>query len=420
MKNLRLTNYILVVAFLLPIWAMAGNLVGNGGIFLKCEALGPGASDSTYSLLDFVERASGSFQLDSDLETRSGSEIEIAREIVFRLGKVDKTRSSRYRYWLEKFYKETSFVDYDLPRTMDAGFVWEFPSGCELVQGVIQVSPDKEGDPRYIIDKSIWSQASAFNRAGMILHELVIRDALNQGLETTDKLRRFVTFLFSKELLVVSDRQFLDQLELGGLAVSSLSPKLIACKQSMQNVLVDKSLSQKIKVHPRYFNQEVGTGERQTFFGKRLMTEGSQIVLPLLMKSSMNIFTRSRDSSSPSAFLRTQETSENLLLRLFQKKSSDLVFATLEPYGQTSSSTSTVFLQGVARCSEAGVEFEGQDVNFIDYEVGIGQSLLSTSRYLIQWSLVGQSLEEKSAISTWEVDPNTLERSSLLGSGWHQ
>jgi hypothetical protein len=248
----------------------------------------------------------------------------------------------------------------------------------------------------------------------------MIRDALNQGLETTDKLRRFVTFLFSKELLVVSPRQFLDQLELGGLAVSSLSPKLIACKQSMQNVLVDKSLSQKITAQPRYFNQEVGTGERQTFFGKRLMTEGSQIVLPLLMKSSMNIFTSTSDLSSPRAFLRTQETSENLLLRLFQKKSSDLVFATLEPYGQTSSSTSTVFLQGVARCSEAGVEFEGQDVNFIDYEVGIGQSLLSTSRYLIQWSLVGQSLEEKSAISTWEVDPNTLEKVQLLGSGWHQ
>jgi hypothetical protein len=422
MKIETLIKTVVVFFLLFPHVAHAGNVrggnvVGNGGVFVKCDRHGDGENDSvSYELLDFVDDPSSEF-INIDESLTFATDIEIARAVLYRLNRIDKTRAARYRYWLEKFYRETSFVDYVLPRTMDAGLIWELQGGCQLVQGAIQVAPEKEGDFRYFINRSIWSQASPLNRAGMIIHELAVRDARQQGLETTQRLRKFVAFLFSKQLLLISNQQYLDQLELSGMSASILSPALLSCKQVISSLLIDRKIVSAFSKQSRYFGNESATGVRTIYFGNSLQIEGSQLKLPLLLTSNANIFSKSTAQLGPVNFLRGHEHSINFLLKVFQKRSSDLVFASLESYLDDQVSAA-VSLQGVAKCNTTSMAFDWVDVGFVDYEIETNNSVLSTSRYLVEWLNNGGILEEKADITTWQVDPTSLEKGAILSKGW--
>jgi hypothetical protein len=396
----------------------AGNVVGNGGIFVKCEvssSADPGAF--SYELLDFFDQGAGSKGVDDALKLKSGSDIEIAREVVYRLSKVDRTRAARYRYWLEKFYREASFPSQQLSRTMDAGLISELPTGCELVQVAIQVAPVKEGDPRYFIDRLIWSQTSQLHRAGLIIHELAVRDARQRGVVTTQKLRKFVSFLFSKDLTTVSTKQYHAQLGVAELSASLLTTELLNCKQSITDVLVDKTLVSEFSNQQRFFGRESAAGVRTINFDKVLGVEGSQIKLRVFINSRFDVVSAGVGLMGPENFLRTQRRSLDLELTLFQKKSSGLVFASLGPYGGDQGSDA-ISLHGVAKCGADRIGFDWEDTGFEDYEIEKSNSILSKSKYLVEWLNTNGTLEEISNITTWEVDPISLEKRGVLGNGW--
>lgn len=55
------------------------------------------------------------------------------------------------------------------------------PKGCTIEQIANQSAPLYADDPRYIIDQSLWSLLDNQNRAGLILHEIIYREAIELG-----------------------------------------------------------------------------------------------------------------------------------------------------------------------------------------------------------------------------------------------
>jgi len=201
----------------------AGNLVGNGGLVVKCETkLGrPQSSPNNtatnttvqYILLDFLQTFGKDPYADSLVQSAGGNPEVLVRGLIRRLGRLDQTRASKYIYWHNKFQNEVRYIEESLPRTMDAGLVEELPAGCELIQAVVQRKENSINESRYVIDASIWNELDTITKAGLIVHELVLRDALEQDLSDTQGVRKFVRFLFSQDLQVAGPTAYKEVLK---------------------------------------------------------------------------------------------------------------------------------------------------------------------------------------------------------------
>jgi hypothetical protein len=399
--------------------ASAGNVVGNGGILVRCSSQGPGASQNSYELLDFFERNRLEEVASPDLRVEEDTtEKDIVIKVIRKLSRVDRIRASRYRYWLEKFSREVSFVDNSLPRTMDAGLTLELPNECELVQAVVQVSPEHEGDPRYFVDSAIWSALPTLQRAGLILHEFVIRDAKDQGVETTEGIRRFVRFLFSRDIEMIVEQGYQELLKASELSASSLSAPVINCKNLISGILANQVIKTEFKGQKRNFGTEEADGARE-LQSYDLRISGGELALPMLVKTQGVVYSVAGDGSTSRRVLRLQESTKGLVLRIFQRRASDILFANIEPYESNGALSQSGTISGTVTCSPDGVKFVGEDVGVVDYQIGTGQFVLSKSSYSIDWSRVDDVLGEAAVVTTFAVDPVTLEKTSVIGTGWH-
>jgi hypothetical protein len=399
--------------------ALAGNLVGKGGMLVSCTLPDPDESQKYYELLDFFELRQQRKMIGEDLINSAGiTEKEIVIKVIRKLSRVDRIRASRYRYWLEKFSREVSFVDNSLPRTMDAGLTLELPNECELVQAVVQVAPEHEGDPRYFVDSAIWSALPTLQRAGLILHEFVIRDAKDQGVETTEGIRRFIGFLFSNDIEMVSEQGYQEQLKASELSASSLSAPVINCKNVISGILANQVIKSEFKGQKRNFGTEEADGARE-LQSYDLRISGGELALPMLVKTRGVVYSVAGDGSASRRVLRLQESTKGLVLRIFQRRASDILFANIEPYESNGALSQSGTISGTVTCSPDGVRFIGEDVGVVDYQIGTGQFVLAKSSYSIEWSRVDDVLGEAAVVTTFSVDPVTLEKKAVIGTGWH-
>ena len=399
--------------------ALAGNLVGKGGILVGCSPPDPDESQKYYELLDFFELRQRRQLISPDLANSSGiTEKEIVHKVINKLSRVDRIRASRYRYWLEKFSREVSFVENSLPRTMDAGLTLELPNDCELVQAVVQVSPEHEGSPRYFVDSAIWSALPTLQRAGLILHEFVIRDAKDQGVETTEGIRRFVRFLFSRDIEMIWEQDYQELLKASELSASSLSAPVINCKNVISGLLANQVIKSEFKGQKRNFGTEEADGARE-LQSYDLRISGGELALPMLIKTQGVVYSVAGDESHSRRLLRLQESSKGLVLRIFQRRASDILFANIEPYESNGALSQSGTISGTVTCGPDGVRFVGEDVGVVDYQIGTGLFVLAKSSYSIEWSKIDDVLGEAAVVTTFSVDPITLEKKGVIGTGWH-
>ncbi len=156
--------------------AQAGKETGNGGDAIVCHnALG----HKSVELYDHYE-ATARHGLAIDLG-KARLPVEDKLAIVFdRLDRINPGRANLYRSWFSKFYQEAEFLRgvtlIDIPDTGD-GYI---PSNCKLEQAAVQRVPKFPGEKRYTINQDIWDWLDNDARAGLILHELVFREARSQ------------------------------------------------------------------------------------------------------------------------------------------------------------------------------------------------------------------------------------------------
>lgn len=174
----------------------ASNRVGNGGDYLSCNE----DNKQHEGLYDFFE-AKTTHKLNLLNYDTSLSYEEILQDIFKRLELRNPSRAKKYKEWYADFWKETKLeYEFKLVDIPDTG-MGRIPHGCELLQFAGQnIEPDATLS-RYEIDGNIWNSASPVDQAGLVMHELILREK-STGLlasHTTENVRYLTGLLFAEE-----------------------------------------------------------------------------------------------------------------------------------------------------------------------------------------------------------------------------
>ncbi len=154
--------------------------VGNGGDVLVCPGKQPG--ETRYELVDYYE-GKVLRNIEPDLGPPTLSFEEKVEFVLRRLEVKAPNRANKYRVWFNDFLGEASFPHgiklVDVPDTTPL----VIPAGCEVRQAAVQLKDWQllPGLTRYTFDGDIWDQLDSTQKAGLILHELVYREAMEYG-----------------------------------------------------------------------------------------------------------------------------------------------------------------------------------------------------------------------------------------------
>ncbi len=186
-----------VVIFILVINSYAigmpsGYERGNGGSFVACDAgspLGKGvfSLDRIEGEQDFGKSVPMHLQYFYD-------ENLIVEYILDRLVEVSPTRATLYQEWFQEMVQERRFVEEDSLSPLRDGDVTIVPQGCAIMQGAVFMTDPKQTKIQFIYDRGLWIKASPLDRASLMLHELVYREArLIENNHINSRASRYLT-----------------------------------------------------------------------------------------------------------------------------------------------------------------------------------------------------------------------------------
>ncbi|MGE9744454.1 hypothetical protein [Bdellovibrio bacteriovorus] len=187
-----------------------GDWVGNGGNVISCG--------DSLRLLDYYE-AEEQRGIALDLGNESMSFQQKVYYVLHRLENVNPTRAKMYKKWFHTFDAETQwfFIGKFLP-IRDSGVVI-IPEVCNIQQIAIQrpTALIMPGDQRYVIDVRLFERLSEADKAGLILHELIYREAIESGFTSSPGVRYFNQVVSSSLMKNFDSRMMLDLVRTAGL-----------------------------------------------------------------------------------------------------------------------------------------------------------------------------------------------------------
>ncbi len=201
-----------------PLAFPGGEYIGNGGDVLECKENGRVTS---IELLDFYEARFMGRPYTIDLGEESLSVIEKVEIFLERIDRVDPERGERYRNFWSVFFDEAQIEPMDLIDIPDSGHIG-VPYGCGIKQAAIHREPIRRTDKRYFIDQSFWDLLDNTNKAGLIIHEIVYREAYNLGHRNSLTVRDFVSWVTSREFSFVTSFVFQEYIYKNDLTFQSL------------------------------------------------------------------------------------------------------------------------------------------------------------------------------------------------------
>lgn len=194
-----------VVLFALFAWRLfAGDAAGNGGKVVECKE----PSGDTLELLDLFEMGQMQPPMVLHLGDPKLSVKDKVNLALKRLSHLDSERAGKYQAMADAFYPEALFVDGPLQDIQDIG-ITKIPANCALKQLAIQrpvLAHPK--DPRYLIDKTLWSDLAKEDKASLILHEIVYRETYLMGQRDSVRARRFTRYLATETLDKMSQSEY--------------------------------------------------------------------------------------------------------------------------------------------------------------------------------------------------------------------
>ncbi len=176
--------FVFILGFLLASGAQALSQVpsgyerGNGGQFLSCKKESP-FGEGIYSLDRVEGKVLFEMQPAAILSSFAG-EIEIVSHILNQLAQVNPTRAALYRMWLQELLINQEFTKDLYFQPLPDGNKVVIPLGCEIKQAAIFITEPSREKVRFLFDKYLWDAASSLDRAYLILHELIYREALQE------------------------------------------------------------------------------------------------------------------------------------------------------------------------------------------------------------------------------------------------
>lgn len=187
-----------------------GDWVGNGGNLIEC-------ADGRLQLLDYYEGNQGR---GISVDLGDGDSFQDHIEVVLtRLEKLSPSRALKYKMWYGNFLIDADFFsDGKFVQIPDTGPI-VVPNSCDIRQIAAQ-RPDSEimpGDRRYLIDLRLWERISEKDKAGLILHELIYREAIEEKQVTSTRVRYMTQILSSSAVESYNQLQMLELIRMVGL-----------------------------------------------------------------------------------------------------------------------------------------------------------------------------------------------------------
>lgn len=172
---------ILLASFLISFQAHAlssrpsGYEQGNGGSMVVCPSESI-QGEGVFSL-DYIEGLYLHQLSPAPSIQKMQSESEIVEYILTNLALVNPTRAALYQQWLKEILSSREFVDgFSFLPLPDNGPTF-IPEDCKHKQAAIFVTSREKTIVRFLFDKTLWEKASALDRAYLLMHELIYREA---------------------------------------------------------------------------------------------------------------------------------------------------------------------------------------------------------------------------------------------------
>lgn len=169
MKNIV---FILIGILLYAVQSPAGQET-HGGDAIVCTNAGGSVS---VEMLDYLE-ASQVYGLTLDLGGSGLTYLERVDYVLKRLERIDPAAAKRYAEKASSFLSQTAFLDRSAIQDIDdSSEIIDPLSNCRKVQIAVQVAAPKMFEKKYLIDKNLWQLADDYQKAGLVLHEILLEE----------------------------------------------------------------------------------------------------------------------------------------------------------------------------------------------------------------------------------------------------
>lgn len=205
---LKIALFLLVIGS--AVQALAGFDKGNGGHGLYCHIDSPQAK--TVELFDFYEaRTIHNLKLEAKVGTSFADSYE---QIVRRLKLKDASLAEVLGQGFEYFLNNSVYTNFELGASEDSRHVL-IPENCELIQAVLQRDNLITGKRQFIVSQKVWTAMSDFQKAGLILHEIIYWHSIHTD---SRRVRYLVGWLFAhaEDLEQFSDLQIREEFDKAG------------------------------------------------------------------------------------------------------------------------------------------------------------------------------------------------------------
>lgn len=175
-----------------------GYEVLNGGDVVVCR--NAASRITSVKMLDLVEAEILPRGLVLELGPSHWSAEDKVIYALERLKILDPERTSNYLEELGLFFESAVFLpNIELADIPDSHHI-VIPANCTLKQIAIQISNIDLPEPaRIIIDRDLWDHLDNDNRAALMLHEIVYKEAISLGHKTSFRTRYLNGFICSQK-----------------------------------------------------------------------------------------------------------------------------------------------------------------------------------------------------------------------------
>lgn len=170
---------------------------GNGGTQILCT------KESAYKEGVFsLDRIEGEIFFKHHAATTLKSfdnENDIVRYVLKKLKTVNPTRAGLYERWLSEILAKREFIKNMDIQPINDGDVVVLPQGCKAKQAAVFITNPEQSQIRFLFDQALWYSSSPLDRAFLLLHELIYREArLPENRHVNSMPSRFInSWLFS-------------------------------------------------------------------------------------------------------------------------------------------------------------------------------------------------------------------------------
>lgn len=193
-------------------FSWGGDEKGNGGNVLVCQ----NNQDVTYELLDFYE-ARVIYNYKTDLNYENEPWQNLVQKKIQQISIVSPLRAADYTKLLAEILENKIFLkDGEFVSSEDAGPVL-IPDNCKIKQIASQFVHPVSKKRFFYFNLDVWNQLDSFQKAGLLLHEIILVEAIESGHQTSKRARHLNALVNSQDFHQLSQKDFRDfiQSEIG-------------------------------------------------------------------------------------------------------------------------------------------------------------------------------------------------------------